>query len=78
MIKMAKKYKMIKIEESVYHNLIKLRALNELRDGQRLTMSKIIQDMIDTQPIYEISAKEISKAQYQRKTGRPIFSAKAF
>ena len=49
----------MKLEEKVHQNLIKLRALRELRNGKRVTVSQVIEELIEAQPTYEVTAKEI-------------------
>mgnify|MGYP001605578423 CR=1 FL=1 len=59
MVKKIKRYKIVKLEESVHQNLIKLRALRELQSGKRVTINELIEELIGTQPTYQVTAKEI-------------------
>ena len=56
---MVKRYKIVKLEESIHENLVKLRALRELQSGKRITMTQLIEELIETQPTYQVTAKEI-------------------
>lgn len=68
MATVVKRYKPVKLEESVHQNLIRLRALRELQDGKRMTISELIQELIEAQPTWQITAKEIpEKPSPQRK-----------
>ena len=49
----------MKLEESIHENLVKLRALRELQSGKRVTMTQLIEELIETQPTYQVTAKEI-------------------
>jgi len=54
---MVKRYTQIKVEQEVHDNLIKLQALR-LFMGERVTLSKLIKEMIEQQPVYNISYEE--------------------
>lgn len=56
---MVKRYKIVKLEEAIHENLVKLRALRELQSGKRITMTQLIEELIETQPTYQVTAKEI-------------------
>ncbi|MEM2905025.1 MAG: hypothetical protein QW587_04720 [Candidatus Bathyarchaeia archaeon] len=56
---MVKRYKIVKLEEEVHQNLVRLRALHELQTGKRVTISELIEDMISREPTYQITAEEI-------------------
>lgn len=51
----------MKLEESVHQNLVKLRALRELQSGKRVTISELVEEMVEAQPTYEITGKEIDR-----------------
>jgi len=56
---MVKRYKIVKLEETVHQNLIKLRALRELQNGKRITIGELIEELIETQPTYRVTAEEL-------------------
>ena len=58
---------MVKLEETVHKNLIKLRALRELQYGKRVTISELVEEMIEAQPTYQVTAKEIVAKPSQQK-----------
>lgn len=58
---MVKRYKQVKLEESVHQNLIRLRAMRELQSGERVTISELVEEMVEAQPTYEITGKEIDR-----------------
>lgn len=53
--------RIIKVEDDVHQNLIKLRALYELRDGKRWTLSDLIENMVNNQPIWSITAEIVGE-----------------
>ena len=67
MVNKTKRYKMVKLEEPVHQNLIKLRALRELQYGKRVTITELIEELIATQPTYQVTAKEIPTKSTQQK-----------
>jgi len=51
----------VKLEETVHQNLVKLRAMRELQFGKRVTINELIEEFIEAQPTYEVTAKEVDR-----------------
>lgn len=56
---MVKKYKILKVEEDVYQNIVRLKALRELEYGERFTTTDVLRELLESQPVFEITAKEV-------------------
>lgn len=53
---MVKRYKILKVEEPIHKELVRIKALMQLRDGKSYTYSEVIESMIALLPKIDIEA----------------------
>lgn len=56
-----KRYKILKVEEPIHAELIRIKALMELRDGKSYTYSQVIESMISLLPKIDVEATRTKK-----------------
>jgi hypothetical protein len=61
--KKPKHYTPLKIEDEVHNNLLRLQSLRFLRTGKKVSLNALIKEMVDSQPTYEVTAKEVTAKQ---------------
>jgi hypothetical protein len=54
-----RRYKIVKVEEEIHKNLLRLQSYRQLKTGQKVTLNQLIKEWLETQPTFRVSAEEI-------------------